>query len=93
MLTVKLRSNIRQLAFELQQLDRALFDAYLDRPSFQRQIEDSIQNIERIGRYIQETVLAVTSEPVLRVRIGCIQEFTAASRYRKSKGTQQDQLA
>ena len=55
MLTVKLRSNIRQLAFELQQLDRALFDAYLDRPSFQRQIEDSIQNIERIGRYIQET--------------------------------------
>ena len=49
MLTVKLRSNMHQLAFELQQLDRALLDAYVDRPSFQRQIVDSIQNIERIG--------------------------------------------
>ena len=49
MLTVKLRSNMHQLAFELQQLDRALPDAYVDRPSFQRQIADSIQNIERIG--------------------------------------------
>jgi hypothetical protein len=54
-----LRSNMHQLAFELQQLDMALLDAYVDRPSFQRQIVDSIQNIERIGGYIQETDLAV----------------------------------
>jgi hypothetical protein len=87
MLTVKLRSNMHQLAFELQQLDRALPDAYVDRPSFQRQIADSIQNIERIGRYIQETDLAVTRNPVLEVRIGCIQKFTAPSRCRRSKGT------
>ena len=45
---------MHQLAFELQQLDMALLDAYVDRPSFQRQIVDSIQNIERIGSYIQE---------------------------------------
>ncbi|PCI79064.1 MAG: hypothetical protein COB20_05610 [SAR86 cluster bacterium] len=55
----QLRSNMHQLAFELQQLDMALLDAYVDRPSFQRQIVDSIQNIERIGGYIQETDLAV----------------------------------
>lgn len=54
-----LRSNMHQLAFELQQLDMALLDAYIDRPSFQRQIVDSIENIERIGGYIQETDLAV----------------------------------
>lgn len=54
-----LRSNMHQLAFELQQLDMALLDAYVDRPSFQRQIVESIQNIERIGSYIQETDLAV----------------------------------
>ena len=55
----ELRSGMHQLAFELQQLDMALLDAYVDRPSFQRQIVDSIQNIERIGGYIQETDLAV----------------------------------
>ena len=55
----ELRSNMHQLAFELQQLDMALLDAYVDRPSFQRQIVNSIQNIERIGGYIQETDLAV----------------------------------
>ena len=55
----ELRSSMHQLAFELQQLDMALLDAYVDRPSFQRQIVDSIQNIERIGGYIQETDLAV----------------------------------
>ena len=93
MLTVKLRSNIRQLAFELQQLDKALFDAYLDRPSFQRQIEDSIQNIERIGRYSQKSDLAVTRNPVLEMRIGCIQKFATPSRCRRSKDAQQDQLA
>lgn len=53
-----LRSNMHQLAFELQQLDMALLDAYVDRPSFQRQIVDSIQNIERIGGYLQDTDLA-----------------------------------
>lgn len=46
---------MHQIAFELQQLDMALLDTYVDRPSFQRQIEDSIQNIEFIGGYIQET--------------------------------------
>jgi outer membrane murein-binding lipoprotein Lpp len=55
----ELRSNMHKLAFELQQLDMALVDAYVDRPSFQRQIVDSIKNIERIGGYIQETDLAV----------------------------------
>ncbi len=55
----QLRSNMHKLAFELQQLDMALLDAYVDRPSFQRQIVDNIQNIERIGSYIQETDLAV----------------------------------
>ena len=44
-----LRSNMHQLAFELKQLDMALLDPYVDRPSFQHQIVDSIQNIERIG--------------------------------------------
>jgi hypothetical protein len=33
----------------------ALLDTYVDRPSFQRQIVYSIQKIERMGRYIQET--------------------------------------
>lgn len=51
----QLRPNMHQIAFELQQLDMALLDTYVDRPSFQRQIEDSIQNIEFIGEYIQET--------------------------------------
>jgi outer membrane murein-binding lipoprotein Lpp len=55
----QLRSNMHRLAFELQQLDMALIDAYIDRPSFQRQIVTGIQNIERIGGYIQETDLAV----------------------------------
>ncbi|GJM14190.1 MAG: hypothetical protein DHS20C12_25930 [Pseudohongiella sp.] len=55
----ELRSSMHQLAFELQQLDMALLDAYIDRPSFQRQIVESIQSIERIGGYIQETDLAV----------------------------------
>lgn len=55
----ELRSSMHQLAFELQQLDMALLDAYIDRPSFQRQIVESIQNIERIGGYIQETDLSV----------------------------------
>tara|TARA_B110000858_G_scaffold193601_1_gene246471 strand:+ start:21887 stop:22339 length:453 start_codon:yes stop_codon:yes gene_type:complete len=55
----QLRSNMHQLAFELQQLDMALLDAYVDRPSFQRQIVDSIQNIERIGGHIRETDLAI----------------------------------
>ena len=54
-----LRSSMHQLAFELQQLDMALLDAYVDRPSFQRQIVDSIQNIERIATYVQETDMAV----------------------------------
>ena len=93
MLTVKLRSNMHQLAFELQQLDRALPDAYVDRPSFQRQIVDSIQKIERIGRYSQKTDLAVTRNPVLEMRIGCIQKFATPSRCRRSKDAQQDQLA
>ena len=44
-----LRSNMHQLAFELKQLDMALLDPYVDRPSFQHQIVHSIQNIERIG--------------------------------------------
>ena len=60
----ELRSNMHQLAFELQQLDMALLDAYVDRPSFQRQIVDSIQNIERIGGYIQNTDLS-TRHPFL----------------------------
>ncbi|MDG2338137.1 MAG: hypothetical protein P8N94_09140 [Gammaproteobacteria bacterium] len=30
----ELRSNMHQLAFELQQLDMALLDAYVDRPAF-----------------------------------------------------------
>lgn len=55
----QLRSAMHQLAFELQQLDMALLDAYVDRPSFQRQIVGSIQSIERIGGYIRETDLAV----------------------------------
>ncbi len=55
----ELRSSMHQLAFELQQLDMALLDAYIDRPSFQRQIVQNIQNIERIGGYIQETDLSV----------------------------------
>jgi len=55
----ELRSSMHQLAFELQQLDMALLDAYIDRPSFQRQIVESIQNIERIGGYVQETDLSL----------------------------------
>jgi hypothetical protein len=47
----------------------ALLDAYVDRPSFQRQIVDSIQNIKRIGGYIQETYLAVR-RPFLRDDMG-----------------------
>ena len=60
----ELRSNMHQLAFELQQLDLALVDSYDQQPSFQRRIIDSIQNIERIGGYIQNTDLS-TRHPFL----------------------------
>tara|TARA_B110000444_G_scaffold246018_1_gene267104 strand:- start:2787 stop:3239 length:453 start_codon:yes stop_codon:yes gene_type:complete len=61
----QLRSSMHQLAFELQQLDMALLDAYVDRPSFQRQIVSSIQSIERIGSHVRETDLAIR-HPFLR---------------------------
>lgn len=60
----ELRSSMHQLAFELQKLDMSLLDAYVDQPSFQREIVTSIRNIERIGGYIQETDLA-TRHPFL----------------------------
>lgn len=55
----ELRSNMHRLAFELQKLDMSLVDAYVDRPSFQREIVDSIRNIERIGGLVRENDLTV----------------------------------
>ena len=55
----ELRSGMHQLAFELQKLDTTLMQAYVDQPSFQREIVENIRNIERIAGYVQETDLAV----------------------------------
>lgn len=55
----ELRSGMHELAFQLQQLDMTLMTAYLDEPSFQRDIVDKIRNIERIAGHIAETDLAV----------------------------------
>ncbi len=49
----ELRSRMHQLAFELQQLDMSLAAEYDDRPSFQQEVVSSLQNIERIGGYLQ----------------------------------------
>ena len=46
----ELRSSMHQLAFELQQLDMALLDAYIDRPSFQRQIVEGITANDPVKR-------------------------------------------
>ncbi|MEX0964367.1 MAG: hypothetical protein WDZ52_10070 [Pseudohongiellaceae bacterium] len=55
----ELRSGMHQLAFEIQKLDMSLLAAEIDRPSFQREIVDSIRNIERIASYVRETDLSV----------------------------------
>ena len=55
----ELRSGMHELAFQLQQLDMTLMTAYIDQPSFQRDIVDKIRNIERIGGHIAETDLSV----------------------------------
>ncbi len=55
----ELRSGMHELAFQLQQLDMTLMTAYIDQPSFQRDIVDKIRNIERIGGHIAETGLSV----------------------------------
>ena len=55
----ELRTSMHRLAFELQKLDMSLLDAYVDQPSFQREIVETIQNIERIAGFVQETDLSV----------------------------------
>lgn len=50
----ELRSNMHQLAFELQKLDLALMTETDDSPNFQREIVDSLENIERIGGFLLE---------------------------------------
>lgn len=55
----ELRSGMHQLAFELQRLDMSLAEAYVDQPSFQREIVDGIRNIERIASYVRESDLSV----------------------------------
>jgi len=55
----ELRSGMHQLAFELQRLDMSLAEAYVDQPSFQREIVEGIRNIERIASYVRESDLSV----------------------------------
>lgn len=55
----ELRSGMHQLAFELQRLDMSLAEAYVDQPSFQREIVEGIRNIERIAGYVRESDLSV----------------------------------
>ena len=55
----ELRSGMHELAYQLQQLDMTLMTAYIDEPSFQRDIVDKIRNIERIAGHLVETDLSV----------------------------------
>ena len=49
----ELRSRMHQLAWELQQLDLALVTELDNNPAFQREVTDTLSNIERIAGYLQ----------------------------------------
>lgn len=49
----ELRSNMHQLAFELQQLDMSLASESDGRANFQQEVVDSIRNIESIAGFVQ----------------------------------------
>jgi len=56
----ELRTNMHQLAFELQKLDLSLMMGQDENQTYQQEIIDSLQNIERIGGYLRSGDMSTT---------------------------------